>query len=178
MRRFNRTGDRKRRLGNETYQEEVLKRKALDDQRKAEAEKLERENKDVVRRLRQGKPGDLTPRQIDKFRDLLSEQQKEKLQEAIKNRPKDPEKKFKDNPQDRFGKFRTGEAKKGGLMKDIMGDKKGRVIYKGKAKDYKMIIPIEPPSTPSEATSKMKKMKGGMVRVKTRLGRTKPTKIY
>ena len=92
--------------------------------------------------------------------------------------PKDPEKKFKDNPQDRFGKFRTGEAKKGGLMKDIMGDKKGRVIYKGKAKDYKMIIPIEPPSTPSEATSKMKKMKGGMVRVKTRLGRTKPTKIY
>jgi len=108
--------------------------------------------------------------------------------------PKDPEKKSidqKKKSKEGFEKFdrekrqreRQGDlyiesARKGGLMKDIMGDKKGRVIYKGKAKDYKMIIPIEPPSTPSEATSKMKKMKGGMVRVKTRLGRTKPTKIY
>jgi hypothetical protein len=108
--------------------------------------------------------------------------------------PKDPEKKSidqKKKSKEGFEKFdrekrkreRQGDlyiesARKGGMMKDIMGDKKGRVIYKGKAKDYKMIIPIEPPSTPSEATSKMKKMKGGMVRVKTRLGRTKPTKIY
>jgi hypothetical protein len=80
--------------------------------------------------------------------------------------------------RERQGDLYIESARKGGMMKDIMGDKKGRVIYKGKAKDYKMIIPIEPPSTPSEATSKMKKMKGGMVRVKTRLGRTKPTKIY
>lgn len=108
--------------------------------------------------------------------------------------PKDPEKKSIDQrkkSKEGFEKFdrekrkreRQGDlyiesARKGGMMKDIMGDKKGRVIYKGKAKDYKMIIPIEPPSTPSEATSKMKKMKGGMVKVKTRLGRTKPTKIY
>ena len=83
-----------------------------------------------------------------------------------------PKNEFRDNPEDRFG-IQISEAKKGGYLKDIMGDKKGKVIYKGKAKDYKMIIPIEPPKPKTS-----KKMSGGMVKVKTKMGRTKPTKIY
>ena len=31
--------------------------------------------------------------------------------------------------------------KKGGMLKDVLGDKKGAVIYKGKAKDYKNLAP-------------------------------------
>ena len=75
--------------------------------------------------------------------------------------------------RERQGDLYIESARKGGMMKDIMGDKKGRVIYKGKAKDYKMIIPIEPPKPKPS-----KKMSGGMVNVKTKMGRTKPTKIY
>jgi len=177
-----------------SYQEQIQEMKAKDELRKKEAEKLERENKDVIRKLRQGITGNLSPREIDKLRDLLSEQQKERLQKEINKMPTDPEKKQinqRKKSKEGFEKFdrekrqrqRQGSmyiesARKGGMMKDILGDKKGKIIYKGKAKDYKMIIPIEPPSTPSEATSKMKKMKGGMVSVKTKLGRTKPTKIY
>jgi len=103
--------------------------------------------------------------------------------------PKDPEKNKstkRKNQKERFEKFdrekRKREmqgdmyiesARKGGMMKDILGDKKGKIIYKGKAKDYKMIIPIEPPKPKPSG-----KMSGGMVSVKTKLGRTKPTKIY
>ena len=103
--------------------------------------------------------------------------------------PKDPEKKQinqRKKSKEGFEKFdkekrqreRQGpmyieSARKGGMMKDILGDKKGKIIYKGKAKDYKMIIPIEPPKPKPSG-----KMSGGMVSVKTKLGRTKPTKIY
>jgi hypothetical protein len=48
--------------------------------------------------------------------------------------------------------------KKGGMLKDVLGDKKGAVIYKGKAKDYKMIIPVEPPAPKPDK----KKMGGEM----------------
>lgn len=134
------------------YQKKLQESKAKQERRKAQLDKLEKENKDVVRRLRQAKPGDLSPKQMDKFKDLLSDEQKEKLQEAINNRPKDPENKFKDNPQDRFGKFRVGEANKGGLLKDILGDKKGTAIYKGKNKDYRILKPVPDKPKPKKSS--------------------------
>ena len=134
------------------YHKKLQDLKAKQERRKAQSEKLERENKDVIRKLREGKPGNLSPKQIDKFRDLLSEQQKERLQKEINKRPKDPEKKFKDNPQDRFGKFRVGEANKGGLLKDILGDKKGTAIYKGKNKDYRILKPVPDKPKPKKSS--------------------------
>ena len=105
--------------------------------------------------------------EVERLSDLEAE-----TREPIDPRMKKPKNEFRDNPEDRFG-IQISEAKKGGYLKDIMGDKKGKVIYKGKAKDYKMIIPIEPPKPKTS-----KKMSGGMVKVKTKMGRTKPTKIY
>ena len=83
-----------------------------------------------------------------------------------------PKNQFRDNPEDRFGEYRVSEAKKGGYLKDLLKDKKGTIIYSGKNKDYRILKPV--PQTPKPS----KKMSGGMVSVKTKMGRTKPTKIY
>jgi len=44
-------------------------------------------------------------------------------------------------------------ANKGMYMKDLVGDKKGKVLYKGKAKDYRILQPVPKPK---------KKSKGGL----------------
>lgn len=80
----------------------------------------------------------------------------------------------KSKPKDigRFGEDeflkqdRLPGMKKGGMLKDVLGDKKGAVIYKGKAKDYKMIIPVEPPAPKPDKKKmggemKSKELKGG-----------------
>lgn len=82
-----------------------------------------------------------------------------------------PKNQFRDNPEDRFG-IQVSEAKKGGYLKDLLKDKKGTIIYSGKNKDYRILKPV--PQTPKPS----KKMSGGMVSVKTKMGKTKPTKIY
>ena len=153
------TGRRKKIL------EDLKKQTPKDFETDFETRKLSEKEIGTLKRMlpRMGSPKDPEKKSID---------QKKKSKEGFEKFDREKRK------RERQGDLYIESARKGGMMKDIMGDKKGRVIYKGKAKDYKMIIPIEPPSTPSEATSKMKKMKGGMVRVKTRLGRTKPTKIY
>jgi hypothetical protein len=85
----------------------------------------------------------------------------------IKERDK-REKKKKENLKN----IEQVEAKKGGYLKDLLKDKKGTIIYSGKNKDYRILKPV--PQTPKPS----KKMSGGMVSVKTKMGRTKPTKIY
>jgi len=63
---------------------------------------------------------------------------------SIKKQKPKTKNKFKDNPEDRFGKYRIMEASKGTKLKDILGDKKGTVVYKGKNKNYRMTIPVAP----------------------------------
>jgi len=112
---------------------------------------------------------------MPKYKELDSPKDPEKKQIDQKKKSKEGFEKFdrEQRQRERQGSMYIESARKGGMMKDILGDKKGKIIYKGKAKDYKMIIPIEPPKPKPSG-----KMSGGMVSVKTKLGRTKPTKIY
>ena len=140
--------------------EDLKKQTPKDFETDFETRKLSEKEIGTLKRMlpRMGSPKDPEKNQID---------QRKKSKEGFEKFDREKRK------RERQGDLYIESARKGGMMKDILGDKKGKIIYKGKAKDYKMIIPIEPPKPKPSG-----KMSGGMVSVKTKLGRTKPTKIY
>ena len=140
--------------------EDLKKQTPKDFETDFETRKLSEKEIGTLKRMlpRMGSPKDPEKNQID---------QRKKSKEGFEKFDREK------RQRQRQGPMYIESANKGGMMKDILGDKKGKIIYKGKAKDYKMIIPIEPPKPKPSG-----KMSGGMVSVKTKLGRTKPTKIY